>query len=110
MNTVHRGRAELQEEGDIRVTKCLDALGARMVERKHTNAGYSGNILVFVWDGKCWAWLSNKDKPKEIQRHYETQAEGNQLLEKTATYFENLNQTPEFRYWWYQGKRFASIK
>jgi hypothetical protein len=109
MTRVHIGRAYDQEEGDIRVTKCLDRDGARMVAGRHTNCGYSGNILVFVWDGKCWAWLRNKDKPKEIGTHYETQAEGNPMLERTATHFENLGYQPKFRYWWYEGKRFAAI-
>jgi hypothetical protein len=109
MTTVHIGRAEDQEEGDIRVTKCLDSIGARMVEGRHTNCGYSGNILVFVWDGKNWAWLRNRDKPQDLPTHYETQAEGNPLLEKTADYFENLGYSPQFRYWWYKGKRFAAI-
>ena len=106
---VHQGDASGQQEGDIRVTKCLDAIGARNVAGKHTNYGYSGRILVFIWDGKCWAWLRNKDKPKNLGRAYGTQNEGRPLLERTTEYFENLAYKPNFRYWWYEGKRFAAI-
>ncbi|MFH1802282.1 MAG: hypothetical protein ABH864_02400 [archaeon] len=109
MATVHRGIAVGPEEGDIRVMKCLDRAGARVVEGRHTNLGYSGNILVFVWDGKCWAWLRNRDKPQDLPTRYGAQREGDPLLEETATYFERMNYAPEFRFWWYKGKRFAAI-
>jgi len=88
----------------------LDWQGAKNVEGRHTNAGYSGNILVYVWDGKGWAWLRKGDKPENLKTKYSTQYEGNPLLDETVKYFENMGYTPEFSYWWYNGKRYAAIK
>ena len=93
-------------EGDIRIVKCLDEDGARNVAGGY--GCYSGNILIWVWDGKRWAWLRNRDKP-HLPTHYGTQKESQGLVEDLAMHFITLAFEPQFNYWWYQGKRFAKI-
>jgi hypothetical protein len=81
--------------------------GEANMEDRHPNYGYSGTILVFVWDGERWAWLRKKDKPK-FPTGFDYQYESRGLIEKYINYFKSLEKT-EPRFWWYKGKRFAAI-
>jgi hypothetical protein len=96
--------------GDLRVTQHLDYYGKKNLRGRHTNCGYSGNILVFVHDGERWAWLRNKDKP-QLPRNFAFQYEAEKLIEDYITFFdERLTDETEFKFWWWKGKRFAKVE
>ena len=96
------------ELGDVRITQHMDREGQMYYAERHTNYGYSGRIFVFVYDGKNWAWLRNKDKP-DLPRGYEYQHQAEKLIEGYVTHYDSLPPETEFSFWWWNGKRFAKI-
>ena len=95
-------------QGDIRVTQHMDGAGRRNEAGNHTNYGYSGKVLVFVYDGERWAWLRNKDKPK-LPSGFGVQYEARELVDDYVRHFSE-NSPTEFNFWWWKGKRFARIE
>ena len=97
------------QQGDIRVTQSMDAVGRYNRDHKNTNYGFSGRILIFIYDGTRWAWLRKKDKPK-LSRVFSYQYESRELVDRVIEHFQNSCSIQGFNFWWYKGKRFAAIK
>tara|TARA_Y100000034_G_C6744505_1_gene330569 strand:+ start:280 stop:756 length:477 start_codon:yes stop_codon:yes gene_type:complete len=98
----------IPEKGDVRITTQMNRKGMRHMRGGHCNYGYSGSVLVFVYDGGLWAWLRKKDKP-DLPRSFDFQYQSDELLGRYKQYFENFSEDLEFSFWWYDGKRFAKI-
>lgn len=97
------------EVGDIRVTQHMDSRGMLNAGGRHTNYGYSGSVLVYVWDGEHWAWLRRNDRP-DLPTGFACQYEAPKLIDQYVNYFEEtLKPDTTFRFWQWKGKRYAAI-
>lgn len=65
---------EKRRKGDVLFLANTDAAGRKNQAGGHTNFGYSGYLVIKVFDGRRWCWLDQDSKDKlstEEQRRYE---------------------------------------
>jgi hypothetical protein len=103
---MHRDHVgHILEKGDISVTSKMDQEGRKAASGRHTNYGYSGNILVYVWDETRWAKLTTRLVP---DYYFPTQEKGNAMVRQIVAYLEELENL-SFSFWWYKNRRYAKM-
>jgi len=97
------------EVGDIRITSKMDGEGRKAAAGRHTNYGYSGYVIIMIWDGNMWAKLNNRLLPDYC---FQTQKEGNAMIRQLAAMLEQKAEKGDvrFSFWWYKWKRYGKIK
>ncbi len=103
----------LPSRGDFFIFPKLDEVGRCNLRGRNTNYGYSGYVVVLVYDGKNWASVTKAClKAIGAETDYAYQYEKNDVLwgvEKKLNAFIKTNPEFEIRSWWYKNRKYAKL-
>lgn len=109
---VYLARPANPRRGDVMVFTSDNQIGRDNRRGLHTNYGYSGFVVIVIWDGNSWAALTRGFRESigitttEFSYRYEVKAIMDDAIEKLLT-FVDTHPDARIASWWYRGRKYA---